>query len=190
MLRATVAYWSFEGVVRGAKPWHAAFNRIYLFDMAVKAKMYDWIFYLDNDALIVNHKKPVTEMLDEKCLIIAAPGASADEHNFDDFNNGAMLVNLKHPRALSMIKDWMHSYDTVSMETLRLERDGVFIRQGGHADDQSMLQALVRRRYGPEGICRTRTMYSLVFHKLRGDGISLGERRLALEKRAHAIPTE
>jgi hypothetical protein len=182
------AYWTFEGVVRGAKPWHAAFNRIYLFDMAVKAQMYDWIFYLDNDALIVNHKKPVTDLLDEKCLIIVAPGASADEHIFDDFNNGVMLVNLNHPRALSMIKDWMQSYDMVSMETLRLEPDGVFDRQGGYADDQSMLQDLVRRRYGPDGICRTRSIYSLVTHKLRGDGTSLAERRLELEKRAHAIP--
>ena len=89
-------YWRFDGVIRGMRPWHASFNRIYLFEMARQAKQYDWIFFLDNDALVVDHTKPLDEFMNATCMLVAARGISDEASAFWEINAGVMMLNLRH----------------------------------------------------------------------------------------------
>ena len=184
------AYWGFEGVVRGAKPWQSSFNRIYLFEMAHQAAMYDWIFFLDNDALVVNHTQTLDEYLDPNCMLVAVRGASDDPADYHDINAGVLLVNLRHPHTRVLLREWRHKYEAVGLEQLESEVDGVFAHIGAHVDDQGMLQALLMSHFSAADVCRQTVPNitlnyggSFVKHVMRGEkGTPMHERKAALQQ--------
>lgn len=185
-------YWSFVGVIRGQKPWHAAFNRLYMLEMAVQAKQYDWAFYLDNDALIVDHTLNLDVHLKQHCLIVAAMGGT---EAFFDINDGVMLINLRHPKVVFAIKEWRHMYERISTKSLANEPDGSFRKYGAEKyDDQGMLHAVIRQHVHPDSMCVQKGSSvtlnyngSFVRHVLRGDARSVQDRLQELKEVAAGL---
>lgn len=188
-------YWGFEGVVRGPKPWQSSFNRIYLFEMAQQSGAFDWIFFLDNDALVVNHAQALDGFLDQACMIVAARGASDDAKDYHDINAGVMLVNLRHDKARHLLREWRRRYEAVGLEELEQEPDGSFTHIGTHVDDQGMLQALLKSHFTADDVCRQTLPNitlnyggSFVQHVMRGEeGTPMADRTSRLKELAQSI---
>ena len=188
------AYWRFDGVVRGKHPWHASFNRLYLFEMARQAKQYDWIFFLDNDALVVDHTKPLDEYMNATCMLVAARGISDDASAFWEINAGVMVLNLRHKDTAMIFNRWRHMYEQVGLDELDQEEDGVFAQVGGHIDDQNMLHDILKHAQ-PASVCR-QTLHtgitinydgSFVKHVLRGNKRLLADRKEELMQAVNRI---
>ena len=160
--------------------------------MTVQAKQYDWVFYLDNDAVIIDHTSRLDTYMKAECLIVAAMGGT---DAFFDINDGVMLINLRHPKAVLVIKEWRHMYERVSLESLANEPDGSFRKYGAERfDDQGMLHAVIRQHVEPASMCvqtgNNVTMNyngSFVKHVLRGDARSVDDRLLELQGAAAGL---
>lgn len=148
-------YSRYDGIKRGFKPWHAAFNRIYLVleimdDMAKKkssrenkesqkSQNIDWILYMDADAVIVNLDKSVDSFLDNRYALVACRGSIDDPKITWNINNGVMFYNLNHPHTRIILEKWKTLYENVNDTFLQNEPEGVFADPIKHVNDQDML---------------------------------------------------
>lgn len=79
------------------------FNRYYLLRQQIQAGSHDWAFWIDADALIVDHTVSLHSLIDRspEKLLIACRGSQFGDH---DINNGVFLLNLRHPLALKLVQ--------------------------------------------------------------------------------------
>ncbi len=80
----------------------ANFNRYYLLREELDRAHYDWVLWLDADAIIVDHRVRLDSIIDRspEKLIIACRGAEQGDH---DINNGVFLFNLRHSQAREIV---------------------------------------------------------------------------------------
>lgn len=136
-------YYRYDGVVRGVHPWHAAFNRIYIFEaIAREHPNIKWILYMDADAVIVDLEKPLDSFLDDNYAVIGCKGGSDDPRAYWDINNGVMFLNLHHPAANDIIQKWKQLYENVPLSRLEAETQASFDKIA-HCDDQYLLQCVL-----------------------------------------------
>jgi hypothetical protein len=140
-------YRRFDGVKRGVKPWHAAFNRIYLFQELLDEGEYDWVLYMDADAIVVDLGKSLQEFLDDRYSIVACRGATDDPSITWNINNGVMFMNLRHPHTKNIVHLWRTLFEKHTMEALAAEEEGVFDDQSKHINDQDMLCLILYHKY-------------------------------------------
>lgn len=138
-------YARFDGVKRGAKPWHAAFNRIYLLQDLLKAREYDWVLYMDADAVVVDPARGVERFLDDSKAFVACRGATDDPRIWYNVNNGVAFFNMRHPATPGILDAWRRLYERVPMAVLEAEPEGVFDDVTKHVNDQDMLSAALVR---------------------------------------------
>lgn len=147
-----------DGVVRGFKPWHATFNRIYLLQSLLAQNIgqnigqnngqnngssstpqYDWVLYMDADAVIIDFDKRLDEFLDDNYAIVACRGSVDDPEVTWNLNIGVCFFNLRHPQIAQIINIWHNLYENVPDHVLQGEREGVFDDLCAHVNDQDML---------------------------------------------------
>lgn len=131
-----------DGVIRGFKPWHATFNRIYLLQSLLSKptqKQYDWVLYMDADAVIVDLEKPLDEFLDDNYAIVACRGSVDDPLNTWNINIGVCFFNLNHPQITQIVGLWRGLYEKVPDTVLQGEQEGIFDDLCAHVNDQDML---------------------------------------------------
>jgi hypothetical protein len=113
-------YESYIGLKRGYKPWHATWNRVYIFKELMDRGRHDWVVYLDADAYIADLDfdfESYLAPLANKAAVMTPSGASP---NWWDINAGVMLLNLRHPATQSLISSWVEAYERIhSDESLR-----------------------------------------------------------------------
>jgi hypothetical protein len=140
-------YKRYDGVVRGFKPWHATFNRIYLLQHLVAEGVYDWVLYMDADAVIVDFNQSLTEFLDDRYAIVSCRGSSDDEQITWSLNIGICFFNLKHPHTKLIINKWRMIYENVPDDVLKGEKEGVFDDLCAHINDQDMLCVILFQEF-------------------------------------------
>lgn len=140
-------YFRFDGVKRGLKPWHAAFNRVYIIEELIKEGKYDWVLYMDADAVIIDLSKSLSEFLDDRYSIVACRGSSDDPTVTWNVNNGIIFFNLRHPSTLPIIMLWKAMYENHSLEQLAAEAEGVFNDSSKHINDQDMLCMILYHKF-------------------------------------------
>lgn len=107
-------YEAFIGLKHGWHPWHATFNRIDLLDEAVEAGFDGWIVYLDADAFVVDLKFDFARYLKEhgEAPLIARAVVPEKAPTWN-INAGVLIVNMKHPQAIRLIKAWKRLFDSL-----------------------------------------------------------------------------
>lgn len=137
-------YEDFVGYKRGFHPWHATFNRIALFQEALRSGSVDWIIYIDADAFIVNQGFDIKSYLSDKDAysIIARP-VRPETVPTHDVNAGVMFLNCGHPATVWLVKRWGEMFNDISDEALHEARNFHDVK-----DDQVMLHDIIREDIG------------------------------------------
>jgi len=154
---AYAAQWGFhylrwDGLAKGRQAWHATYNRIYLLHALHQQGRFDWVLFLDPDAVLRDPRLSVEDLLDERYAVLGCQGGD-DPTQFWDINIGVGFFNLRHPEFGSVIKGWTAAIDNVASWTL--ERGGgtdayVAMGQGPRVkDDQQMLHDVLSKH--PKG---------------------------------------
>lgn len=132
-------YLRVDGVVYGFKPWHAAFNRIFLLQDILQKAVYDWVLYMDADAVIVDGRRGVEEFLDDARVLVACRGATDDPNIWYNINNGIFFINMRHPQTSGLLAAWRGLLEAVPKQVMQNEPDGIFNDESKHVNDQDML---------------------------------------------------
>lgn len=104
-------YEAFIGIKRGYKPWHAAWNRIYMFRDLVELGAHDWVVYMDADAYIVDLEFDLKGYLADKSDIAVIATQSGMGPHWWEVNNGVILLNLRHPVTHRLIDAWASTFE-------------------------------------------------------------------------------
>lgn len=133
-----------DGVIRGCLPWHATFNRIYLVEKFLKEGKHDWLLYMDADAVVIDHQKPLTDLIEgyENVAFIGCRGMCDSEAVYWDVNIGVFLYNLKHPQMPCIVDLWKRIYESVPIDPQE-SGQSTFEHRGDHLNDQTMLQNII-----------------------------------------------
>jgi hypothetical protein len=101
-------YHQYRGIKRGFHSWQATLNRVVLFQEALDGGEYDWVFYVDADAIITDFDQTLESILQEddninKCFVLCT---GCNGPSLADINAGVMFVNLKHPATRWILNMW------------------------------------------------------------------------------------
>ena len=142
--RHHLQYEGFVGYKRGYHPWHAAFNRIAMFQEALQAGDVDWVVYVDADAFIVDQGFDIVPYLGSKgdYALVARP-VHPDKAPTHDINNGVLFLNCRHPATPWLVRRWSEKFHEISDETLRWAKNF-----HDFTDDQVMLHDVIREDAG------------------------------------------
>ena len=146
-------YVSLTGVAYGGLNRMATFNKIFLLDMVERMGQYDVVFYLDADAMVVNPGLRVEEVAPPWALLTASRGRKDRRW---DVNAGVFLWNLRHPRSHELLGKWKDA--------------AVAGIQRGAADDQKLLQRLLRNLSRAEQQLMLRTYMGAEYNYINYDG--------------------
>lgn len=142
--RHDARYESFVGLKKGAKPWQASFNRIFMIEDLLERGATGWLVYLDADAWIADLDYDLRAYLmgkDDFIAIFAASGATAE---WWDVNDGVFLLNLSHSSTPGLIQKWKAQMDAHWVTIA----DCPTFPPGG-PDDQSMLHDILKSDFDP-----------------------------------------
>jgi hypothetical protein len=90
------AYEAYIGIKSGYFPWHATYNRIFLFKELWERKFRGWAIYIDADAVIANQDFDLRTYLRDKSEF-AAVLTHTGEAQWWQVNIGVMMLNFAHP---------------------------------------------------------------------------------------------
>ena len=110
-------YQAFLGVKRGYWPWHASYNRIYIFEELLARGDYDWAVFLDADAFVSDLTFDLDAYLSDKAGFAAIMTHSDATPDWWDVNDGVMLLNLRHPEAHTLVQGWKQGFETAFTDT-------------------------------------------------------------------------
>jgi len=105
-----IAYEKYCGIKRGDCPMFANFNRIYLL-LEHLDKEFDWILYMDADAMITNPLfNPYSVILPDKDKgFIFCTGGKYPKW---DVNDGVFFCNLRHPEVRKVLLQWKNDFES------------------------------------------------------------------------------
>ena len=100
--KRTSDYLKFTGIALGQQPWQATFNKAYVLQHFVQAKLkkegfevYDAVLILDSNTVIVDLDYDVLALLPENKLL--SSGVKLDLSERDEYSD-VMIWNLNHPQ--------------------------------------------------------------------------------------------
>jgi hypothetical protein len=129
----------FRGLKRGLWDWHSTFNRLYMFEELIAEGHRGWVIYLDADAFIEDLNFSIADYLNsnsERAGIVVHSGATPA---YWDINSGVMLLNLGHPVACLIVRDWIQRHEDILQESEYLSAERPF-----YFGDQRILQHVLR----------------------------------------------
>ena len=166
-------------------PFYATTNRVYLIEEELSAGEYDWLLYIDADAVVIDLFKPLDQFLDSSRAIVACRGGDNPEHAWWDLNNGVTLFNLRHPLIHSVLRLWRSEIESMLAS---IEADQLEVGWDTLPDVQLCDQAHLHRvlqQLGERELCKIYTgdEYNVfnydgpfIRQVLRTEGTSLNER--------------
>lgn len=114
-------YLRWDGLMKGRQAWHATYNRIFLLHALHESRRYEWVLFLDPDAIVRDPRLNVEDLLDDRYAVLGCRGGD-DPDLFWDINIGVAFFNLRHKEFGSLMKEWMAAVQKVAPWTL--ERGG------------------------------------------------------------------
>jgi hypothetical protein len=142
------SYEYYFGIIRGYRPWHAAYNRIPLLKRLLDSGYTGWACYLDADAYVADLDFDLREYLADKGHVsfIAATDRLLDpDRPYWLVNSGVFLVNLGNPVGQAIVREWSEQFNAITDQRLQdaTEWDQI-------TNDQDMLQRILRDLPGAE----------------------------------------
>jgi hypothetical protein len=132
-------YEAYIGVKRGYKPWHATWNRVYMFRELVARGAHDWVVYMDADAYVVDLSFDLKAYLADKCDVALIATRSGMGEAWWEVNAGVVLLNLRHPVAHRLIEHWATAYEQAHPDEALAASTG-----WSKPDDQDLLISYLR----------------------------------------------
>ena len=128
----------FVGLKRGAKPWHAALNRIVMLKSYLDAGYDGWVIYLDADAFVADLDFNLSGYLADKGSygMIASP-SGVQPPSWWDINNGVFAINFAHEAGRAIVSKWAQELATIPEESLVVEAHWSDV-----VDDQALLHTV------------------------------------------------
>lgn len=142
-------YLRYDGIKRGFKGHHAAFNRIYLLEEQLNNGVCDWVLFMDADTIFVDLDKKLDKYLMDGYAIVACSGGDA---NYWNINNGVFFCNMRHPEIPNILRKWREMYESIPIEVLQGESGDLFYELADHVNDQTMLHNILYE-YQNSNIC-------------------------------------
>jgi hypothetical protein len=150
-------------------PKTANFNRYYIIRQLIRTHRFWWAFFLDADALIVDHTRRLEDVvaLSPRRMLIACRG---EDHGPYDINIGVFFVNLSHPYALNMAQYVIDRCEQPCQTPSGWLSDQQFVHRwlNEHADASGEIPFLTR--YAGEDASRFNYEGDFVHHVLRCRG--------------------
>jgi len=124
----------------GNKPIHCAFNKPFIILEEMKKNIYDWILYVDTDAIIIDHNIKLENIIDEFKNKSLAFCRGIDDSNdvIYDINNGVFFVNAKKLYSYQIMTRWIQDIYSLFDDKKNIDTDW---KTGLH--DQDILQILL-----------------------------------------------
>ena len=136
-LKANAAYanangYGYQQVIGNLSPVPntSNFNRYYLLQQQIDKQTYDWAFWIDGDAAIIDRTILLESIIDRSPdkLLIACRGSMNGDH---DINNGVFFLNLRHTLARSLTTRCIEHCEGLS--------ESVNPNDSGFQDDQHVM---------------------------------------------------
>lgn len=89
-------YEAYIGIKSGYFPWHATYNRIFLFKELWERKFRGWAIYIDADAVIDDQDFDLRAYTQDKSQFAAVLSYNGEAHWWQ-VNSGVMILNFAHP---------------------------------------------------------------------------------------------
>lgn len=132
-------YMRYDGVIHGTEKWQSTFNRIYLIPEQIGT--YDWVFYMDADALITDKSKSLDEYMLQEYAILSCQGDIL-------INNGITMYNMKHPKIKEILEKWKQDYENSSYQGLSNDDfENQISKRIKFNDDQTLLVNILLNGY-------------------------------------------
>ncbi len=166
-------YYSYSGTFFGDKPFHSTYNRTSILNHIITDGYRGWVFYLDADAIIVNHsfdlKKYLSDLRSSRKCCSLHPVHEENHHLafFGNINAGAFAIDLSDPIARSVARAWYDLY------RYYYQRDDYLksLKWNDLMDDQTSIQRLLfMNRDALEGYINFHAFqHDFVFQALRSE---------------------
>jgi hypothetical protein len=130
-------YEAYIGIKSGYFPWHATYNRIFLFKELWDRKFRGWAIYIDADAVIANQDFDLRAFLQDKsefAAVLTHTGAA----QWWDVNIGVMMLNFAHPWTGQLVTKLVDLFVSHCRPHLPTAKDS-----GDLPDDQSLFHYLL-----------------------------------------------
>jgi len=174
------AYEAFVGIKRGVHPWHACFNRIYMFLDEIERQEYDWILYMDADCFVHNVDIRAADIAGEtgnsKIGMLMCGGGGPQSNRMCDINSGVIFLNVRSRYAKGVTIMWREIFESLFTEEVMRTSVVPFGLSGGPMNvifaDQAML-SYVLQVYGVFGMLEYRAVRTYVgdeYTKFNYDG--------------------
>jgi hypothetical protein len=113
-----IHYEAHYGIVRGFHPWHACFNRIYMFANLIDLGFKGWYIHLDADAWVQDANYNLRQYLGDlrKTSFVFTPGG---DQGIWDVNDGIFFANCAHPDTKEVALAWREHALASSTSQLR-----------------------------------------------------------------------
>lgn len=145
--RYKLQYECYIGIKRGAWPWHATYNRLFMLKELVDRGFRGWAVYMDADAFIADQTFDLRAYLADKAhlaligtLALGHVDASVPGNGPHNINAGVFLINLAHPVGRDIADVWHKMYADIPEYIVR--QADVF--ECGMASDQELLHRLLK----------------------------------------------
>jgi len=99
------AYEAYIGIKNGHFPWHATFNRIFLFGELLEKPFRGWVVYVDADAVIADQAFDLRAYLQDKAGFAAVLSHNGEPH-WSNVNIGVVILNYAHPGTSQLIRKY------------------------------------------------------------------------------------
>ena len=139
-------YFRYDGVKKpfNKDPSLSTFNRIYLLLDTLNEDKYEWVLYLDADAIVYDINKNLDEFIIHKNkAIVACRGGTDNPANFWDINIGVCLYNLKHPKMPYILENWKNMFEFYGKNISNTVDNWEKSQQ--KLDDQNMLHIILKK---------------------------------------------
>jgi len=136
-------YEAYIGIKSGCFPWHATYNRLFLFKELWERKFRGWAIYIDADAVIADQDFDLRAYLRDKsefAAVLTHTGAA----QWWEVNIGVMMVNFAHPwtgQLVTRLLDLFVAYCRPHLRSAKTRED--------LPDDQSVLHYLLIENEDP-----------------------------------------
>lgn len=141
------SYLRWDGIARGDSAWLATYNRIYLLHELYRRGKYQWVLFMDPDAVFVDPSQGVEQFLDDSYAVVGCRGG-LDRAKIWDINIGVAFFNLQHPDFGGLIREWLWRIKWVPDTRLRKGKSDTYVtgeKGMGFPDDQQMFHEIVKR---------------------------------------------
>ena len=146
-------YLRYKGVMRGNRTWMAVYNRFALWSALRRSTTFQWMFFLDADALIIYHSSSWVEDLATRYADRALLFCSDRRDRDVDFhlNFGVFFAQLNNEKADDILADCLDQLERSRIDDRHADAEWESGNRAKVVNDQVMMRRALERRANSRG---------------------------------------